>query len=159
MSFIKGLVLFMLFTLSACSGTKGLLKSIGGGSDNSIKAIALESSINSNMDTPVAIDLLFIKDESIGPLLLALNGPLWFKDKSALLKRYEKSIDIVSLEVVPLTLIDKVELPKNHTSAKSILMFANYRNISGQFVADISQFKHLKIRLLLDSYELVEVGK
>ena len=157
--FLSLFVLSFLLGITGCSSAKNLLSVVGMGSNNAIKSITVESDLNSNMDTPVAIDLLFIKDDSVTPLLTDLNGPTWFADKYALLKRYEKQIEVVSLEVVPLSLIQSLELPKDKKKAKSILMFTNYRSVNGQFVANISQFKKLKIHLLFDSYELSEMSK
>lgn len=157
--FLSLCILFTVLVGTGCSSTKSLLSVVGMGSHNAIKTISVESDINSNMDTPVAIDVLFVKDDSVTPLLTGLNGPMWFKDKYALLKRYEKQIDVISLEVVPLSLIPSLELPKDKKKARSILMFTNYRSVNGQFVANISQFKKLKIRLLFDSYELSEMSQ
>lgn len=162
---IKTKFWFLLFVVivvgssMGCSSTKSLLSVVGMGSHNSIKTITVESDLNSNMDTPVAIDIVFINDDSITPLLAGLNGPTWFADKHALLKRYEKQINIVSLEVVPLSFIQKLALPKDKKKAKSVLMFANYRSTNGQFIANISQYKKLKIHLLFDSYKLREMSQ
>ena len=45
-----------------------------------------------------------------------------------------------------------------HKNAKNILMFTNYRSSNGQYVAELSHFKQLKIRLLNTRYELLEEG-
>jgi hypothetical protein len=144
--------------LSGCGSAKSALKMVGLGSDNALSSIALESTADSNMYTPIAIDLLFIYDANVTPLLIELNGPAWFTIKSSLTKRYDKEIDVVSLEVVPLSLIKKITLPKAHKSAKNILMFTNYRSRDGQYVAEISHFTQLKIRLLKTRYELLQEG-
>ncbi|EGG93677.1 hypothetical protein IMCC1989_936 [gamma proteobacterium IMCC1989] len=152
------LLSFCSLLLSGCGSAKSALKMVGLGSDNALSSIALESTADSNMDTPVAIDLLFIYDSSVTPLLIELNGPEWFTKKPSLTKRYDKEIDVVSLEVVPLSLIKKITLPKAHKNAKNILMFTNYRTSDGQYVAELSHFKQLKIRLLNTRYELLQEG-
>jgi type VI secretion system protein len=149
---------FSIFLLSGCGSANSALKLVGLGSDNALSSVALESTADSNMDTPVAIDLLFIYDANVTPLLLALNGPEWFTRKPSLIKRYDKEIDVVSLEVVPLSFIKKIALPNDHKKAKNILMFTNYRSNDGQYVAELSHFKKLKIRLLNTRYELLQEG-
>jgi len=150
--------LSFLLLLSGCGSAKSALKMVGLGSDNALASISLESTADSNMDTPVAIDLLFIYDANVTPLLIELNGPEWFTKKSSLTKRYDKEIDVVSLEIVPLSLIKKIIFPTAHKNAKNILMFTNYRSSNGQYVAELSHFKQLKIRLLNTRYELLEEG-
>ena len=149
-----------LMQLVACSSAKSLLKATGLASNNKndLKTIALEATANSNFDTPVALDILFIMDENITPILSALSGPEWFDKKQELIKRYDNEIEMVSLEVVPLSFIESIKLPKKHKQAINILMFTNYQSTNGQFMAELSHFKQLKIRLLSDSYKLVEQG-
>ncbi|MFT5421675.1 MAG: hypothetical protein ACI9D5_002433 [Candidatus Endobugula sp.] len=152
-------LLLVILMLNACSSTKYTLKMLGVGSDNAIKNITLVSFPDSNMNSPVAIDLLFVNDDSISPLLLGLSGSEWFNDKALLLSRYGKALDVVSLEVVPLSFVESVDLPKTKKLAQRVLMFTNYRSRNGQFVADISQYKSLTIRLLFDTYELIEMSE
>lgn len=156
---LSGFLLISLSVLVSCSVTNKALNVVGLGKNNDIKKISVEASFNSNLDTAVAIDLLFIYDDAITPVLSELTGPGWFQDRDALIKRYSNDVDVVSLEVVPLSVIDKVSLPANHKKAKNVLMFANYRSPKGQYVAALGQFVSLKIRLLNDQYQLEEEGK
>jgi type VI secretion system protein len=149
---------FLFLLLSGCGSANSALKMVGLGSDNALSSIALESTVDSNMDTPVAIDLLFIYDTNVTPLLIELNGPEWFTRKPSLTKRYDKEVDVVSLEIVPLSFIKKIPLPKAHKKAKNILMFTNYRSSDGQYVAELRHFTKLKIRLLNTGYELLQEG-
>lgn len=153
---LKALLLVFTLLLSACSATKSVLKTVGLASDNALATLSVESVYNSNRNTPVAVDVVFISDENITPLLSPLSGPEWFNQKTALIKRYANELDLVSLEVVPLSYLDNIALPSNHKNAKNILLFANYRSADGQYVAELSHLKTIKIRLLRDSYELVE---
>ena len=129
--FMLSIFFLFILTMAGCSSTKSALKMVGLGANNNLSKISVESTRNSNLNTPVAIDILFIYDENVTSILLDLNGPTWFNNKLALVKRYDKEIDIVNLEVVPLSFIDEVNLPKEHKHAKNILMFANYRSRDG----------------------------
>ncbi|ODS25025.1 hypothetical protein AB835_00525 [Candidatus Endobugula sertula] len=144
----------------SCSSATSVLRATGltSNSKNSLKSIALESLANSNFDTPVAVDIVFIHNGNITPILSALSGPEWFNKKQELMKRYDNQIDLISLEVVPLSLVESMVLPKKHKQAMNIIMFTNYQSSNGQYMAEIGHFKQLKIRLLRDSYQLVEQG-
>ncbi len=157
------IILFAILFVTACSSSRTILKTVGlgviAGSNNSMKKVSIESLANSNLKTPVAVDLLFINDKNIAPLLSALSGPEWFSRRQELIKRYDNEIQLVSLEIVPLSYIETIKLPKGHKEANNILLFANYRSSHGQYVAELSHFKSLKVRLLRNSYELLELGE
>ncbi len=153
------ILLSLTLIVVGCSSTKNALKAVGLGSDNSLNSISIEAISGSNLDTPVALDLLFIKDEQVTPILLGLSGPAWFNDKQGLIKRYDSEVSVVSFEVVPLSYIEKVKLPKDHKKAKNILLFANYQTTEGQYVAELSHFSRLKIRLLKSTYQLQELSQ
>lgn len=150
-------LLFFVVLLASCSVTKKALKATGISGQNTVKNISVESSRNSNMGSPVAVDLVFVKDQKVATLLSTLNGPDWFKEKGSLQTRYEKQIDIVDMEVVPGQIINKVKLPKQKKKAKNIFLFANYRSPNGQYVSDISLFSKVEISLLRDTYKLKEL--
>ncbi|MBX2807773.1 MAG: hypothetical protein KTR20_03995 [Cellvibrionaceae bacterium] len=156
-------ILLLFIFLSSCAATKKSLSAIGLGGivgvSNSIKTISIEAVSDSNMNSPVAVDILFIYDAKIYDMFSKLNGPQWFKEKQGLSNLYSNKITIVSVEIVPLSYIEKVTLPKNHKSATNILMFADYRAVNGQYIAELSYFKQLTIRLLKDSYQLTEQGQ
>ena len=146
-----------LLALSACFSIEGVLPATDFNENNSIVSIAVESVTNSNFYTPVAVDIVFVNDNSVLTSLSALNGAEWFVSKQELSKRYD--IDVVSIELAPLSHVRKLGLPKNFKRAKNVLLFANYRSKSGQSMAEIGYFKKLKIRLLKDTYQLLELKK
>lgn len=151
-------VLCLSALLVGCSSAKSALQLVGLGSNNDLSRITIEATANSNMDTPVALDIIFVYDEQVTPLLSELNGPQWFQQKVSFSQRFANTIDIVSVEVVPLSRIDPVPLPNNHKRAKNILLFANYRTSDGQYMAELSHFKQLTIRLLNTEYALQSEG-
>ncbi|MGS2718699.1 hypothetical protein ACVBE9_11030 [Eionea flava] len=155
---LGGSLLCVLLLISGCSSAKSALKLVGLGSDNALKKITIEAAANSNLDTPVALDIIFIYDEKITPLLSELNGPQWFQQKLSFSQRFANAIDIVDIEMVPLSRIESVSLPKKHKQAKNIVLFANYRTSDGQYMAELSHFKQLTIRLLNTQYTLQPEG-
>ncbi len=122
-----------------------------------LSRIDLQASADANRNLATALDLVFVYDAKVGQLLAELNGPQWFERKTSLTLRYAHDIAVASFEVVPLTLKPNVTLPDGHAQAQQVLLFANYLGSDGQYVTDITQFKHLQIQLLRDQYLLKEL--
>ena len=147
-----------VFLVAGCSGIS-YLSAVGLGSSNMLREVTIESTVDSNHDNPVALDLLFIYDPTLMPVLTSLTGPEWFAQKNQLLLSYQQKILIAGIEVVPLSVRRSVELPKGHKNAKNVLLFVNYLAVDGQDVAELSDYNQLKIVLERERYQLVEMNK
>ncbi len=87
----------IVIVVSGCSTMNKALRLAGVGSDNSLKNIVVEAAKNSNKTTAVSLDILFVIDDSVTPILLNMNGPDWFiNSKAAIMKRYDKEIELLS---------------------------------------------------------------
>lgn len=126
---------------------------------NELDNIVVEANVDSNLNNPVALDIVFVYDEKLKTTFAPLNGPQWFDKKAGLVFRYKADIDVVNLEVVPLTATKSITLPDRHNDAIRVLMFANYIDQKGQYVADLTVFKQVTITLKRDQYELNEMSK
>ncbi|WP_221793888.1 hypothetical protein [Oceanobacter mangrovi] len=126
---------------------------------NQLGNIRIEATANCNNGMPVAIDFLFIQDDQLAKLLGDLSGPDWFARKYSLMRRYDQQMSVSSVEIVPLSIMPSVPLPDTSTQATSILMFANYLGLQGQFVAELGNFKQLFIQLQQEGYRLTEQQK
>jgi type VI secretion system protein len=123
-----------------------------------LSTISVESSVDSNMNMPVAIDFVFIRNDEVAKTLMNLSGPNWFSSKTDLLLRYQKDLVLAHIEVVPLTIKQTITLPKAYDDAKKVLMFANFIAKPGQYLADISQFDEVLITLSKTGYQLKELN-
>ncbi len=128
-------------------------------SGNSLSEVSVEATADSNRSLPVALDLLFINDSALIPELTALSGPEWFAKKRQFMLNYQQQILLASLEVVPLSAMQAVSLPDGYKNAENVLMFVNYLAGDGQHVAELSNYKQLKIRLERERYQLLETSK
>lgn len=124
--------------------------------NNNIKTISVESTADSNENVPVSLDMVFIYTTKAESELNKLLGPEWFKNKNALLLRYKNDLKIVHLEVVPHTQVTEVILPDDYNEALKVILFANYIAEDGQYQADISTYKNLRIVLGSRFYTLEE---
>lgn len=157
-AWIISLGMVVAILINSCS-SGGITFIPGSGNKNDLDHIRVECTSDCNRNTPVAMDILFIHDNKIAPLLAALNGPEWFIRKQELMMRYDNELGLANLEIVPLSVIDRVSLPKNHKKAVSVLLFANYLSGKGQFVAELGHFKALNIRLERERYQLEAIKK
>jgi len=153
-------VLIFISSLSGCNSIKKTMSMVIPFYDYNktlLNSISVTADTDSNSNMPVAIDIVLIYKDTVDATLLGLSGPEWFANKAALLLRYEKYLSVVHIEVVPRTMKETVKLPSNYDNAIKVLMFANYAEPTGQYVADITQFKNLQVSLKRSGYQLKEV--
>lgn len=158
-SALRVLLLGALGCVSGCGLTTSALQLVGlKDRPNLLKSIALEAAPDCNRNLPVALDIAFIEDATLATLLKGLGGPEWFARKEELTRRYGSAIQLLELEVVPLTLRSIAALPDGHEKATSILLFANYIATPGQYVADVAAYTQLKILLQSETYQLQDLA-
>jgi|GEM_PF-2259406 len=121
-----------------------------------LESVYIQSSVDSNNNVPVALDIVFVFNDKAAEVLSALSGPDWFINKKRLLLRYQKNLVVSEQEVVPYTAEYVLILPKNYFNAVSVYLFANYLDQDGQYQADLTQYKVLKITLNRQNYLLEE---
>jgi type VI secretion system protein len=110
-----------------------------------ISGIQVVSEVNANQNTATPIDIVFVYD-STAVALLPKTGTDWFKQKAALISGLATSIDVVSLQVPPATLVS-VPLPKRYEKAIGVYSFANYLSEGGQPVGNLTPYKNMQIWL------------
>ena len=108
-----------------------------------------------NLDSATALDLVFVYDKN-SIALLPKTGPEWFAQKQALLNGLGPSIEVVSLQVPPATVVDPVRLPKRAGDAVAVYGFADYLSADGQARCDITQFRHAVIWLAATQIQISE---
>ena len=122
-----------------------------------LSGISIRAEVDSNDNVPVAIDFVFIFDNSLTPVLQNLKGPEWFANKAGILLQYEKKLALAHVEIVPLTAKYSVTLPNGYDDAVKVLMFANYIAATGQVIADLTEFDQAHITLGKSAYQLEEL--
>ncbi len=110
-----------------------------------INGIQVVAEIGSNQNTATPIDIVFVYDSnSVG--LMPKTGPDWFNQKAALVSGLATSIDVVSLQVPPATLVN-APLPARYEKAIGVYSFANYISPDGQPVGNLTPYKKMLIWL------------
>lgn len=134
--------------LSGC-GLMDIFQSLYPKSDLARLRIVAEADANQTMAT--ALDLVFIYDKTLIPLL-PKSGPEWFAKKKSIVANQPGNYVVVSLEVPPGMVVD-APLPKRSGQALGVFLFANYLGKEGQFPVNLSTFSSAEIRLKANSIE------
>lgn len=134
--------------LSGC-GLMDIFQSLYPKSDLAQLRIVAEADANQTMAT--ALDLVFIYDKTLIPLL-PKSGPEWFAKKKSIVANQPGNYVVVSLEVPPGMVVD-APLPKRSGQALGVFLFANYLGKEGQFPVNLSTFSSAEIRLKANSIE------
>lgn len=111
--------------------------------------IVAEPDANQTMAT--AVDLVFVYDKTLIPLL-PKSGPEWFAKKKSIIANQPGNFVVVSLEVPPGMVVD-APLPKRSGQPLGAFLFANYLGKDGQFPVNLTAFTGAEIRLKAQSIE------
>jgi type VI secretion system protein len=128
-------------TLAALAGCSTTPETVIG----SIRVVAEQGA---NQDVATALDIVFVYDTTSAGLL-PKSGPDWFDKKASLMAGLATGIDVVSLQVPPLTTVD-VPLPKRAKKAIGVYSYANYITAAGQPMGNLTPYKTMTIRLAPD---------
>lgn len=160
-----GYLFLLIMLLSGCGSFGNSIKKTAGKyvpfyeySGTELNAISIQAEVDSNNNLPVALDILFIFDAKTAQALSALTGPDWFAGKSAMMLRYQQQMALSELEIVPQSAEQNIALPASYYNAVAVLLFANYIDPKGQYLADITQFRELRITLKKRGYVLEELN-
>ena len=130
-----------LYSLSVCSAVPFL----SSGSKSALKRVSIEAREHANENQATAVDIVVIYDAKLLEIL-PKNAIEWFDKKSSFMASVGQNIDVVSLQIPPISLVD-VKLPKGIAKAVYVMSYANYIAAEGQMVGNLSSYKCAKIIL------------
>lgn len=127
--------LLVLVLTSACNTTP----------PTTLTGITVVAEINANQNSATLLDIVFVYDSNANGLL-PKTGPEWFEKKAALIAGLATSIEVVSLQVPPATVIN-LPLSKQNEKAIGVYGYANYLTVSGQAQGNLTPYKTMQIWL------------
>jgi len=146
---VKILCVCIFISLSSCS-IKDVKKQIS--VDWRLKRFTIIADKDLNNGIPVAVDMLFIDDQTVLDSLTKLKALEWFSDRRDYIRKYRTHIKTISYELVPGQVIRDVDIPYSVSGdAISVLIFADYLN-EGSFSSVIKQKSEVTIRLGPDDF-------
>ncbi len=133
-----GLVLAASLGLSACSSIGKLTDSIlqagadlvGGGKSRPVAppwtSVTIVATADANLNSPVALDLVFVRDAALVESLSATPAAKWFATREDTRRTFPDGVGVVSVEVVPGQTLRLTDPAQIHQHALAILAFASY---------------------------------
>jgi type VI secretion system protein len=134
--------------LAGC-GAMDLLRSLYPKSE--LEQLRIVAEPDANQYAAAAVDLVFVYDKTLIPLL-PKSGPEWFAKKKSIIANQPGNFVVVSLEVPPGMIVD-APLPKKSGQPMGAFLFANYIGKDGQFPVNLTSFTAAEIRLKAQTIE------
>ncbi len=90
------------------------------------KSVTVVATADANQNSPVALDLVFIRDPALLDTLSATPAAQWFATRSDTQRTFPEGLGVVSLELVPGQVLSLADSAQIHQPALAILAFASY---------------------------------
>jgi type VI secretion system protein len=142
-------VILMLAAISGCAMVGGAVKAVASSTTNLFsgppgmslldwKSITLVAASDVNQNSPVALDMVLVRDEATLGKLLTLSASKWFSSKEELMKTYPNTMNVRSWELVPQQVLQLGEGALGSQRVAGILLYANYLSL-GEHRAQLPQ--------------------
>lgn len=90
------------------------------------KSVTVVAASDANQDSPVAVDLVFVRDPALLEVLNATPAAKWFATRTDLQRAFPEGVGVVSLEVVPGQTLRLTDPARIHQLALGVLAYAAY---------------------------------
>ncbi len=90
------------------------------------KRVTVAASADANQNSPVALDLVFVRDAALLETLSAMPAAKWFATRDDTRRTFPDALGVVSVEVVPGQTLQLTDPAQIHQQALAILAFAAY---------------------------------
>jgi type VI secretion system protein len=108
------------------SSTANLFSGSPGPSFLDWKAMTLVAAPDLNQNSPLALDLVFVRDPATLDKLLTLPAAKWFSSKEELMKTYPDTFTVRNWELVPQQVLQLSEEALGSPRVAGMLLYANY---------------------------------
>jgi type VI secretion system protein len=125
--------LMMLAPLQACNATRNAVASSIGAITGTPRAlnpswqqVVISADPDANQNSPLALDLVFIKDPTLLDVLLQTPASKWFATREDLLKTHPQTLLVKRMELVPRQSIQIPEKELAPHRSLAVFVFADY---------------------------------
>ena len=133
-----GLIAALLLPLGACSTAGSVAKVVASATANAfsgppepgfldLKGLLLIADADANLNSPVALDLVFVRDLATLDKLQALPAARWFATRADLQRSFPGAFTVRSWELVPRQSVRLSEQELGSPRVAGVLLFADYR--------------------------------
>jgi type VI secretion system protein len=92
-----------------------------------VDSLAIQVAAQANLDTPIAVDAVLVRNPQLLETLLGLPSAKWFAEREQLRRDYPKDLSVVSYELVPGQQISDPAFTFDGQRAAGVLVFADYQ--------------------------------
>jgi type VI secretion system protein len=90
------------------------------------RAVTITASDDANGNSPVAIDLVFVRDQALLDTLTKTPAARWFSSRTDIVQTFPEGVGVLSYELVPRQSIRVPEAAFEKQRAFGVLAFASY---------------------------------
>lgn len=133
----------LLMSLAACSAVGDLL---GWQKTTALRQLDVVVQAGANQNMVTMLDIVFVMDSN-SLSLLPQTGPEWFAQKKRLQDRLANKVLVLSLQMDTPDLITAQALPSGYQKALVVYSYANYLEVDGQQVGNLTPYKCARITI------------
>ena len=157
---LSALAAGLCLTAAGCTTVAAIRETVAAiiqpsGPRTSVAELRVIAEPEANSNSATALDIVFVYDTKALDQL-PKSGPDWFARKAQLLALFPNGIEVVSLQVPPATLVERVPLPKRYEFAVRVFAYPFYFSKDGQSPGNLTQFKRPVITLKPETVEYAD---
>jgi len=92
-----------------------------------VDSLNIQVAAQANLDTPIAVDAVLVRNPQLLDTLLGLPSAKWFAEREQLRRDHPKDLSVVSYELVPGQQISDPAFAFDGQRAAGVLVFADYQ--------------------------------
>ena len=126
-------LLVPLCLATGCSTIDGMTKTVGNAlgfgpkpTTPDWRSVTITAAPDANQNSPVAIDLVFVREQALLDTLTATPSARWFTSRNDIVRSFPEGIGVLSYELVPRQSIRVPEAAFKSQKALAVLAFASY---------------------------------
>jgi type VI secretion system protein len=146
-----GMAAAMILLCTAC----GLFSGGDKPPQTTLRNISVLALPDANQTTATAVDVVFVYDTTIVPLL-PKNAADWFAQREELKANLWNYLDVASDEVPPAYLLPRMRLPARAAKALKVIAYANYLAAQGRAPIDLTALINARLTLAAKSISISE---
>ena len=123
------------------------------------RKLILDATSDANLNTPVAVDIVFVKDAEMIETLLGTPASKWFASRTDMTRSFPQSLSVLKLEIVPKQTLVVSERQLQQYEGLAAILFADYATPGEHRQRLNMKAKSLVIRLGPRGFSATEVDK
>ncbi|QCP53538.1 type VI secretion protein [Trinickia violacea] len=118
---LHGLLPVLLLAVLCIAGCSASLPRV------KIDSLAINVTAQANLDTPIAVDAVLVRNPQLFDTLLGLPSAKWFAERDQMQRDYPRDLTVLSYELVPGQQLTDPKFAFKGEHAAGVLVFADYQ--------------------------------